>query len=146
MLYILFIFYFCFSFTFNVYTNVLNTVVFMVRKRKKAIYNPKPSRLLKISVFSTPYYSNPSWLLVFGIFSNHLYCSTPQSIRDLTVGMILLHVQNGREPFKARGFSHTKKGCKCTWITDFKMFFLLESFPQFSRKLLSWNASNRKVL
>ena len=59
MLYILFIFYFCFSFTFNVYTNVLNMVVFMVRKRKKAIYNPKPFRLLKISVFSTPYYSNP---------------------------------------------------------------------------------------
>ena len=49
MFWILFTRYFCY-FTFTVYTNVLNTVVFMVTKgKKKAILKAKP----------TPLYSNP---------------------------------------------------------------------------------------
>ena len=68
MFWILFTRYFCY-FTFTVYTNVLNTVVFMVTKgKKKAILKAKP----------TPLYSNPPppatpTLLVFDIFSNHPY-------------------------------------------------------------------------
>ena len=43
-------------FTFTVYTNVLNAVVFMVRKgKKKAIFKANLSRLLKFSVFSNFY-------------------------------------------------------------------------------------------
>ena len=49
MFWILFTRYFCY-FTFTVYANVLNTVVFMVTKgKKKAILKAKP----------TPLYSNP---------------------------------------------------------------------------------------
>ena len=49
--------YFCFYFTFTVYTNVRNTAVFMVRKgKKKAIkkFKSQPLRLLKFLVFSNP--------------------------------------------------------------------------------------------
>ena len=35
MFYILFTCYFCFDFTFTIYTNILNTVVIMVTKGKK---------------------------------------------------------------------------------------------------------------
>ena len=45
--------------------------------------------------------------------------------------MILLHVSNGRVPFKACGFSHTKKAWKFSWIKDSKMIVLLESFQKF---------------
>ena len=52
----MFICFFCFHFTFTVNTNVLNTVVFMVRKVKKKQFKSEPPlpQLLKFSVFSNP--------------------------------------------------------------------------------------------
>ena len=90
MFQILFICYFCFYFTFTVYTNVLNTVVFMVRKGKSNLekqFRSQLPRLLKLSVVSNPHPPH-SRLLVFAIFSNHPYSSThpvyqrPQSNRN----------------------------------------------------------------
>ena len=72
MFQILFICYFCFYFTFTVYTNVLNTVVFSFFQPPTLLFQPPP----------------PSRLLVFVIFSNHPYSSTspvywrPQSNRN----------------------------------------------------------------
>ena len=62
---ILFTCYFCFYFTFTLYANVLNTVVFMVRKGKK-----------NLKATTHPTIPNPR-LLVFDIFFNHPYYSTP---------------------------------------------------------------------
>ena len=52
---------FCFLFlffTFTIYTNSFNTVVFMIRKGKKKANKPCPNapppRLLRFSVFSNP--------------------------------------------------------------------------------------------
>ena len=83
MFWILFTCYFCFYFTFAVYTNVLNTVVFMVKKGKE---KAPPPRLLKLSVFPNPslLFQPPSLrLLVFDIFSNHPYYSTPRLLETL---------------------------------------------------------------
>ena len=63
---------------------------FMVRKQKGKSNLSKI--LFKIFSFLQPPYSPIPQLLVFDIFSNHPYYSTPPSIKDLRVGMILLHV------------------------------------------------------
>ena len=76
--------YFCFYFTFTVYTNVLNTVVFMVKKGKeKAVKSQPLSWLSKLSVFPTPLLFPSTQLLVFDIFSNYPYYSTPFPVRHL---------------------------------------------------------------
>ena len=80
--------YFCFYFIFTVYTNVLNNVVFMVTKRKKKQFKSQP--LLPPAITTSSFFQPQ--LLVFDIFSNYVYYSTPLSIRDLILGMFLLHV------------------------------------------------------
>ena len=80
MFQILFISYFCFYFTFTVYTNVLNTVVFIIRKgKKKAVSKPILSPLLKFSLFSNPLVFQPSRLLVFDFFFQPPVYQRPES-------------------------------------------------------------------
>ena len=73
MFWILFTRYFCY-FTFTVYTNVLNTVVFMVTKgKKKAILKAKP----------TPLYSNPHTISFWYFFQPPLLIHTPHLLETL---------------------------------------------------------------
>ena len=93
MFYILFNGYFCFYFTFTVYTNVSNALVFMVRKKKEksnleANLPPLPAIKTQFFPICTPTIPIPR-LLVFDLFSEHTYYSTFLSIRDLTVCMSL---------------------------------------------------------
>ena len=55
----------CYYFTFTVYPNYLNVVVFMVTKGKKKQFKSQPPGYWNFQFFPTPYYSNPQpslWL------------------------------------------------------------------------------------
>ena len=69
--------------------NKCSVVSWLENRKEKAIYL---KFYLKFLVFCNPPTIPIPQLLVFDIFSNHPYYSTPPSIKDLRVGMILLHV------------------------------------------------------